>query len=387
MEAVIIEGLPAGLEIDVDDINTDLARRQGGYGRGGRMAIEKDQVDILSGVRWGKTLGSPVLAAIKNRDWENWQKGMSPLAEHKASIPPVTEARPGHADLPGILKYGFDDARNVLERASARETSARVAAGGFCKLLLKEFGILIDSFVSSIADVEVEWDGDLISIGSAAKGEKLGMPDLVADEQAAAKIDQARSNGDSLGGTFVCFATNVPAGLGSYVSWTDKLDGRLGRAFLSIPAIKGVEIGSGFKAASLPGSMVHDEIFPAESSAVRRGGVKRATNRAGGVEGGVSNGETIWVRAAMKPIPTLMSPLKTVDIATGKAVLASKERSDVCAVPAAAVVGEAALAFELASLFLDKFGRDNIEDIRRSFNAYIDRIGDGLGKTASAARG
>lgn len=379
MEAVMVEGLPAGLEIDVDKINADLSRRQGGYGRGGRMAIEMDQIDILSGVRWGKTLGSPVLISILNRDWENWQKGMSPLAEHRSSIPPVTEARPGHVDLPGILKYGFNDARNVLERASARETAARVAAGAFAKLLLNHFKIEIDSFVSSIGAVEAKWDGDFSSLKARTRGGKLGMLDLAADERAAATIDDARRNGDSLGGSFVCFAENVPVGLGSYVSWTDKLDGRLGRAFLSIPAIKGVEIGNGFDGARLPGSKVHDEILPGGPEDLRRGGVKRATNRAGGIEGGVTNGEIIWVKAAMKPIPTLMSPLKTVDIATGEPVLASKERSDVCAVPAAAVVGEAALAFELAGVFLEKFGNDSLEDIESSFNAYLERIGVGLG--------
>ncbi|MHB8765239.1 MAG: chorismate synthase [Deferrisomatales bacterium] len=374
--AAVVEGVPAGVPVDAAAIDRDLARRQGGYGRGGRMKIEADRVEILAGVRWGQTTGAPVLLAVRNRDWENWREGMSPQAEHRGSTPAVTQVRPGHADLPGVLKHGLDDARDVLERASARETAARVAAGGLAKALLGEFGIGVGSFVTSVGSVESPWqpaDG-LAALCGRAEGGRLRMPDPDADARAVALVDQARERGDTLGGTFVCCAAGVPVGLGTHRSWAERLDGRLGQAFLSIPAIKGVEIGTGFLGASLWGSQVHDEILPGGPGDGRRGGVRRDTNRAGGLEGGITNGEDLWVRAAMKPIPTLMSPLATVDLATGRATAASRERSDVCAVPAAAVTGEAALAFELARALLEKFGADCLDDARVAFDAYLDRI-------------
>lgn len=372
--AALVEGLPAGVPVDPGAIDRDLARRQQGYGRGGRMAIEADRAEILAGVRWGRTTGAPVLLAVRNRDWENWGAAMSPLAEHQGAIAPTTQARPGHADLAGCFQRGLSDARDVLERASARETAARVAAGALAKALLHEVGIQVGSFVTSVGPVECPWGGDFPLLHARAEDASLRMPDPEANARAAARVDQAREAGDTLGGTFVCFATGVPVGLGTHTAWADRLDGRLGLAFLSIPAIKGVEVGLGFDAARRPGSEVHDEVLPGGPGDGRRGGVRRATNRAGGVEGGITNGEELWVRAAMKPIPTLMRPLRTVDLATGRPVLASKERSDVCAVPAASVVGEAALAFEVARALLEKFGGDCLADLAQGLEAYLDRI-------------
>ncbi|MDW7709592.1 MAG: chorismate synthase [Deferrisomatales bacterium] len=372
--AAVVEGLPAGVPVDPAAIDRDLARRQGGYGRGGRMTIETDRVEILGGVRWGRTTGAPVLLGVRNRDWENWESAMSPLAEHRGAIPPVTRVRPGHADLPGCLQRDLTDARDVLERASARETAARVAAGALAKALLAEMGIAVGSFVTSVGDVEALWGDELPALHVRAETASLRMPDPEADERAGARVDEARAAGDTLGGTFVCFATGVPVGLGTHAVWTERLDGRLGQAFLSIPAIKGVEVGLGFEGARLRGSQVHDEILPGGPGDGRRGGVRRPTNRAGGLEGGITNGEALWVRAAMKPIPTLMQPLRTVDLATGEPALASKERSDVCAVPAASIVGEAALAFELARALLAKFGGDCLADLAQSLDAYLDRI-------------
>ncbi|MFU8857778.1 MAG: chorismate synthase [Deferrisomatales bacterium] len=372
--AAVVEGLPAGVPVDPAAIDRDLARRQGGYGRGGRMTIETDRVEILGGVRWGRTTGAPVLLGVRNRDWENWESAMSPLAEHRGAIPPVTRVRPGHADLPGCLQRDLTDARDVLERASARETAARVAAGALAKALLAEMGIAVGSFVTSVGDVEALWGDELPALHVRAETASLRMPDPEADERAGARVDEARAAGDTLGGTFVCFATGVPVGLGTHAVWTERLDGRLGQAFLSIPAIKGVEVGLGFEGARLRGSQVHDEILPGGPGDGRRGGVRRPTNRAGGLEGGITNGEALWVRAAMKPIPTLMQPLRTVDLATGEPAPASKERSDVCAVPAASIVGEAALAFELARALLAKFGGDCLADLAQSLDAYLDRI-------------
>ncbi len=370
----LVEGLPAGLELDPRRLDADLARRQGGYGRGGRMAIEADRVEFLAGVRWGRTTGAPVLVTVRNRDWENWRAGMGPGAEHRGSVRAVTEVRPGHADLPGTLKFDLADAREVLERASARETAARVAAGGLAKALLGELDMGVGSFVTSVGTVESPWDDAFPALHARAEAAALRLPDPAADRRGVAEVDAARAAGDTLGGTFVCFATGVPAGLGSHTQWTDRLDGRLGRAFLSIPAVKGVEVGVGFRGAALRGSQAHDEIHPGGAGDGRRGGVRRLTNRAGGVEGGITNGEELWVRAAMKPIPTLMSPLRTVDLATGQPVAASRERSDVCAVPAASVVGEAALALELAAAVREKFGGDCLGDLRQGWAAYLDRI-------------
>ncbi len=370
----VVEGVPAGLALDVGAIDRDLARRQAGYGRGGRMAIEADRVEVLGGVRWGRTTGAPVILAVRNRDWENWRRGMSPLAADRGAVPRVTRVRPGHADLPGMLKHGVDDARDVLERASARETAARVAAGGVAKVLLGAVGIRVGSFVTSVGEVECPWEGPFPELHERAEQGRLRMPDPEADARAVAAVDEARSRGDTLGGTFVCFATGVPAGLGTHAVAEERLDARLGAAFLSIPAIKAVEVGIGFEGARLPGSRVHDEILPGGPGDRLRGGVRRPTNRAGGIEGGITNGEPVWVRAAMKPIPTLMRPLRTVDLATGQPADAARERSDVCAVPAASVVGEAALAFELARAVVAKFGADSVEDLRRALEAYLDRI-------------
>ena len=372
----LVEGVPAGLELDGERIAADLARRQGGYGRGGRMQIETDRAELLGGVRWGRTTGAPLLLGVRNRDWENWRQGMSPEASRRSSIPAVTQLRPGHADLPGVFKHDLDDARDVLERASARETASRVAAGAVAKALLAEFEIHVGSFVTGVGEVAATWDtdGDFASLHQRAEGARLRMPDPEADARAVKLVDATRERGDTLGGTFVCFAKGVPVGLGTHATAEGRLDGRLGQAFLSIPAIKGVALGLGFEGARRPGSRVHDEILPGGAADGRRGGVKRATNRAGGVEGGISNGEDLWVEAAMKPIPTLMQPLRTVDLATGKSVAASKERSDVCAVAAASVVGEAALAFELARAFIEKFGGDCVGDMRQALESYLDRI-------------
>lgn len=372
----VVEGVPAGLELDSEKFAAELARRQGGYGRGGRMQIETDRAEFLGGVRWGRTTGAPLLLGIRNRDWDNWQQGMSPDPAARGSLAPVTQVRPGHADLPGVLKYDLDDARNVLERASARETAARVAAGAVAKVLLGALDIHVGSFVTGVGEVAVFWqpEEDLALLHQRAEGARLRIADADADARAVALVDAARERGDTLGGTFVCFARGVPVGLGSHTTAQGRLDGRLGQAFLSIPAIKGVSLGIGFAGARLPGSQVHDEILPGGGGDGRRGGVKRATNRAGGVEGGITNGEDLWLEAAMKPIPTLMQPLRTVDLATGEPITASKERSDVCAVPAASVVGEAALAFELARAVVEKFGGDCVDDMRQALERYLDRI-------------
>lgn len=373
---VMIEGVPAGIKVSADEIDADLARRQTGHGRGGRMAIEKDRVQITGGVRWGLTTGAPVAMTITNRDWENWQDAMSPDAAKEGAIGPLTKVRPGHADFPGVMKYGHTDARNILERSSARETASRVAAGAVAKAAIKLFDIRIGSFVDSIGGVECPWpSAGFAELHRLAETSDVRMADPVASESAMRLIDQARSEGDTLGGTFICFATGLPVGLGSHVSGDRRLDGMLGAAMLSIPAIKAVEIGKGFECARLKGSEVHDRIYPGTEKDRRRGLVMRKTNNAGGLEGGMTNGETLWLKAAMKPIPTLMSPLETVDITDGSATTASKERSDVCAVPAASVVGEAMLALVLAGAFYEKFGPDSIGEAERNFASYIESVG------------
>ena len=347
----ILEGIPAGVKIDLEAVNKDLYRRQQGYGRGGRMKIESDKVDIVSGVRFGETIGSPITLIVKNRDWENWQDRMSAFGEPVGSK--VTAVRPGHADLTGVIKYNRDDARDILERSSARETTMRVAVGGICKEFLKHCGISISSKVTKIGGVE----NNVECIMQNAE--------LISNE-IKAKIDEAKSKGDTLGGIFEVTVQGVPAGLGSHIQWDRKLDAKLAMAIMSIQAIKGVEIGAGFECANLPGSQVHDEIFYNSEEDK----ICRKTNRAGGLEGGMSNGEDIVIRAVMKPIPTLMTPLKTIDIATKKAVLASKERSDTCAVEAAAVVGEAMTAFVIAQAMIDKFGGDSISDVITFIESY-----------------
>ena len=367
----VIEGVPAGLLLSEADINEDLARRQRGYGRGGRMKIERDQAHISSGLRWGVTLGSPITLSIQNRDWENWKTTMA-VGEPPAGTPSkaVTRPRPGHADLAGAMKYGHRDIRNVLERSSARETTARVAVAGVAKRLLAEFGISILSHVIEIGGLrivplELPWE----EIKRRAEASEVRCADPTAERAMIEAIDQAKATGDTLGGVFEVVALGCPVGLGSYVHWDRKLDGRLAQAFCSIHAIKGAEIGMGFEAARRPGSQVHDEIL-----FDRDAGFSRRTNSAGGLEGGVTNGQPVIVRAVMKPIATLRRPLQSVDVETKEVVEAVVERSDVCAVPAAGVVGEAMMAITLAQAVLEKFGGDSLEEIRRNYRGYQDSL-------------
>ncbi|PYO57421.1 MAG: chorismate synthase [Candidatus Rokuibacteriota bacterium] len=367
----VIDGVPAGLPLTEEHINEDLARRQRGYGRGGRMKIERDEVHVSSGVRWGLTLGSPISLTIRNRDWENWQSTMAVGAPTPgAPAKTVTRPRPGHADLAGAMKYGHHDIRNVLERSSARETTARVAVAGVAKRLLSEFGISIVSHVTEIGGVrvgplELPWE----EIRRRAEASEVRCADPSAERAMIEAIDHAKAGGDTLGGVFEVVALGCPVGLGSYVQWDRKLDGLLAQAFCSIHAIKGAEIGLGFEAARRPGSQVHDEIlFDADA------GFQRASNSAGGLEGGVTNGQPVIVRAVMKPISTLRKPLRSVDVATKEAVEAVVERSDVCAVPAAGVVGEAMMAIVLARAFLEKFGGDSIDETRRNYHAYLESL-------------
>ncbi len=371
----IIEGMPSGLLIRVTDIDRDLARRQTGYGRGGRMKIEKDQVKIYSGVRWGRTLGSPIGLMIRNKDWENWRAKMSPDPTFLNSAEPVTRPRPGHADLAGVLKYGMTDVRNVLERSSARETAMRVAVGALAKRLLEEFGIEVMSHVLSIGGVFAKVPKvSLQELKKRVEASELRCSDTDAEKRMMKKIDQAKAAGDSLGGVFEVIVIGVPAGLGSHAHWDRKLDGKLASALMSIQAIKGVEVGAGFGTANRPGSLVHDEIFWS-----RKRGFYRKTNMAGGIEGGISNGENIVLRAAMKPIPTLMKPLHSVDLASKKAFKASVERSDVCAVPAAGVVAEAAVAFEISAAMVEKFGGDSIDEMKRNYRMYMKHLNSRMG--------
>lgn len=355
----IVEGMPAGLELSAEYINNQLARRQHGYGRGGRMKIETDKVELLSGIRDGKTLASPISLQIKNRDWENWSAimaaGPADLETRRVSIP-----RPGHGDLAGHIKYGHQDLRNILERASARETASRVAACTVGRRLIEHYGIEINSHVIRIGSVQAA-DCSLEDIKKQAPQSSLFCADPEAEALMIKEIDQAREKGDSLGGVFEIIISHAPVGLGSHVHWDRKLDGRIAGALMSVQAIKGVEIGLGFAAAGLPGSRVHDEIFSGDQA------FKRGSNNAGGIEAGISNGQDIVVRAAMKPIATLYNPLRSVNLESGQAAQAAIERSDICAVPAAAVVGEAITAFELAVAFLEKFGGDSIAEIDQRF--------------------
>jgi len=344
------------------------------------MQIERDEVEILSGIRFGRTLGGPVAMLLRNRDWENWRDKMAQEGGGRR-IPALTTARPGHADLPGVLKYGHRDVRNVLERASARETAARVAAGSLARMVLREVGMEIAGHVVSIGKVCVSretqgcWERAITSEKS-----DLRMADPAAARRAIAVIDRAKKTGSTVGGTVEVIARGVPPGLGSYVSWDRRLDGRMAQALMSIPAIKGVEVGGGFPLAALSGNAVHDEIFPGKGKGNRLLGklflpVHRKTNRAGGVEGGMSNGEPLVVRAAMKPIPTQGNPLHTVNIRGWKRADAHRERSDVCAVPACSVVAEAMVAIVLASAFLEKFGGDSMHEIHYNYSGYLRRIG------------
>lgn len=366
-EVVIVHGVPAGLRLLAGDVDRELARRQAGYGRGGRQKIERDRVEFLGGVRHGYTLGSPVAMLVRNRDYANWEHRMNP-APVEDPPDPITLPRPGHADLVGMQKYGFGDLRNVLERSSARETVARVAAGAVARRLLGEFGVRISSAVYRIGGVAM--DRALAAAGAdKADLSEVRCPDPEVSERMKAEIDAARHARDALGGEFVVVAEGCPPGLGSYADWRDRLDARLARAIISINAIKGVEIGDAFEAARRRSSEVQDEI-------VRRGGtLGRASNRLGGLEGGMTNGEPVVVAAAMKPISTIARALRTVDLSTGEEARAFRERADSCAVPAAAVIGEAMVAVVLAEAFLEKFGSDALEDIRASYEHYMRRIG------------
>ena len=369
---VILEGVPAGLPIDFEAIARELRRRQGGYGRGRRMAIESDRAEILSGVRRGETIGGPIALTIANRDWVNWQHTMSVDADPPADAggarrAAVTRPRPGHADLAGTAKFGRDDLRDILERASARETAARVAAGAIARQLLGAVGIRLASHVFRIGAIglPVSRTVSFDEAQAIAEDSPIRCVDPSLEPQMIAEIDAAREAGDTRGGAFEVIATGVPAGLGSYTQWDRKLDGRLAQALMSIPAIKAVGIGLGPEAATRPGSRVHDEIVP-DAAAGRATSLARPTNNAGGLEGGVTNGEDVRASAWMKPISTLMKPLRSVDLATMQAAAAAIERSDVCAVPAAAVVGEAMVALTLADALVEKFGGDSIVEMTRA---------------------
>src|SRR6059058_4886774 len=367
---VIVEGLPAGLEISEDDLRRDLARRQGGHGRGGRQKIETDFARIVSGVRGGFTIGSPVTLVLENKDHINWLAQMTPAREG-FEPKPVTRLRPGHADLAGALKYGHTDIRNVLERSSARETATRVAAGGIARRLLGNFGIEVMSFTQSIGTVDIGFDGcdpDTVNV-EEIEASPVRCPDPDASRRMVEAIDKAAERGDTLGGTFRVVARGVPVGLGSYVHWDRKLDGRLAQAVLSINAVKGVEFGAGFQGASRPGSDFHDEID------YRDGRFKHLTNRAGGLTGGVTNGEPVDLRIAIKPISTMKKPMRSIDLNTHEKVEAHYERSDVCVVPAAGVIGEAVVAITLADACMEKFGGDSMDELERNYRGYIDSLG------------
>ncbi len=364
----ILEGLPANLDIDLDFINNELRRRQGGYGRGGRMKIEQDIANILSGVRFGKTTGAPIAIEIKNKDWENWESKMAPFGEKPQDFKDFTRPRPGHADLVGGIKYHQKDLRNVLERASARETASRVAIGGFCKLLLKALNIEIYSYVLSVGKISGKplYEDPSLNAQEAEKS-VIRFVDPSKDQQAIKHIDEVKEKGESLGGIFEVIATGVPPGLGSYIQWDKRIDGDIAKAMMSIQAIKGVEIGLGFYGATLYGSEVMDEIGYND-------GYFRYSNNLGGTEGGMTNGMPIIVRAAMKPIPTLMNPLRSVDIIDKGPIKASKERSDVTAIAAASVVGEAMLSFVLSYHIMEKFSSDSMEELMTRYNEYLNYI-------------
>jgi chorismate synthase len=389
--AGIIEGIPSGLCLSSEDIDRDLKRRQGGYGRGGRMKIESDHAEILSGVRWGKTIGSPITLLIENKDYKNWIKGMSPDAMYESSIPAVTRPRPGHADLAGAIKYDRRDTRDILERSSARETAMRVALGAVAKKFLSEFDIYVGSYVVQIGKQKTEIrsvhlkERELLEIFRKAEKSPVRCPDEHVTGKIVKLIDRTLREGDSLGGIFEVFVTGAPVGLGSHVQWYRRLEGRLARALMSIQAIKGVEVGLGFEMSTKSGSEVMDEIFyrakrnppKAERSAKTEntiGGIYRKTNNAGGIEGGMANGMPIILRAAMKPIPTLKKSLRSIDILTKNPVRAAYERSDICAVPAASVIGEAMTALTIADAFLEKFGGDSVTETRRNYISYIEYV-------------
>ena len=365
----IIEGVPAGLPITAAPINAQLKRRQGGYGRGARQKIESDTAEILSGIRFGRALGSPITLVVRNRDWANWTTKMSvePLPEGEEETKTITVPRPGHADYAGMMKYGHDDLRNILERASARNTATMVAVGAVARLLLAEFGVSVASHVVNIGGIKSAENIDLRQVAELAEDSPVRVADPDAEARIIAAIDDAKYRGDTLGGTFEVVALGLPVGLGSHVHWDTRIDGKLAQALMSIQAIKGVEVGLGFGAADIPGSQVHDALFydAGDDAKFRRG-----TNNAGGTEGGMTNGEPLVVRAVMKPIATLMKQLPSVNLTTKEGVPAFAERSDVCAVPAAAVVGEAMVAIVLAQLMCEKFGGDSLAEMSANYTNY-----------------
>ena len=380
----LVEGVPAGLPLLVADIDVQLARRQQGYGRGRRMQIEQDRAQFLSGVRAGETLGSPIAMLVPNRDWKNWEAIMDSAPRPEDDSPggrrrQVTRVRPGHADLTGILKYDRDDARDILERASARETTARVAAGAVARRLLSEFGVAVASHLVHLGGVDAARPDPMpTDINSAADASALRCLDADAEARMIERIDAAKAEGNTLGGICEIVVSGLPVGLGAHVAWDRKLDGRLAAAICSIPAVKGVEMGLGFEAARRTGAEVHDEIEPAPGR-VLTGNVRRRTNRAGGLEGGMTTGEPLVLRVAMKPISTLMRPLETVDLRTGASAEAAAERSDVTAVPAMGVIAEAMTALVLADAFAEKFGGDSLVEMRRNYDGYLARVAERLG--------
>ena len=387
----VLEGMPAGVPLTADDVNVEMRRRQQGYGRGRRMQIETDTVEFLSGVRAGETLGSPIAMLIANRDWKNWQEIMDPARRDTEAAPvggegaalrrrAVTRPRPGHADLTGVLKYDRADARDILERASARETTARVAAAAVCRRLLAEFGVRIGSHLVHLGGVDAERPSEMpeSDLNDAADRSQLRTLDPAAEARMIELIDRAKREGNTLGGICEVVCDGLPVGLGSHVSWDRKLDGRLAGAIMSIPAVKGVEIGIGFEAARRTGAEVHDEIEAAPGRPLA-GNVRRRTNRAGGLEGGMTTGEPLVVRVAMKPISTLMRPLETVELTTGEPAAAVAERSDVTAVPAMGVIAEAMVALVMAQAFLEKFGGDSLGELRRNYEGYLAQVAARLG--------
>jgi chorismate synthase len=367
----IIEGMVADLPLEAEHINRELRRRQMGYGRGARMEIEQDKAEIISGVRYGLTIGSPIGLFIPNRDWQNWQKVMnvSPLEEESESI---MHPRPGHTDLAGVIKYGLKDIRPIIERASARETAARVGAGAVAKKFLEEFGVAIHSHTTAIGNVSYGQSDAISPDWQRVEDSPVRCADAKTEIEMITAIDDARAAGDTLGGIFEVIADGAPIGLGSHISWDRRLDGRIAQAIMSINAVKGVEIGGGFVSAKLKGSQAHDPIEPNPSK--QPFVWRRATNRAGGIEGGISNGEVIVVKAAVKPIATLADPLPSIDLRSGEAVKAHYERSDICIVPSAGVIGEAMLALVLACAMLEKFGGDNLKETKRNYSDYIESV-------------
>jgi chorismate synthase len=368
----VIEGAPAGFEIDIARINHDLARRQKGYGRGGRMAIEKDEARIVSGIRFGSTMGSPVTFIVENRDFKNWEKRMSADPRDRGEATIVTRPRPGHADLAGVLKYNLEDIRDVLERASARETTARVAIGAFARQLIAPFGVQVLGYVVSIGSIEAKTPPGIPidELTRLTEDSQVRVADGAAEQAIIAEIDECKKQGDTLGGIVEVIAVGLPVGLGSHVQWDRKLDGRLAHALLSLQAVKGVEVGIGFEAAHVRGSQLHDEI--GYDRELRH--FTRHSNNSGGTEGGMSTGEPLRLRVAFKPLSTLMRPLKSADIKSKAEAVGAIERSDVCAIPAAAVIAETVVAFELANAFLEKFGGDSLAEVTRNYQGYLEQV-------------